>query len=207
MNIAALYIDPRGPYPRMQGVDCWDEQRDARLYAGPWPVIAHPPCGPWGAFAHLCTEQDASCGPAAVGAVRAFGGVMEHPKGSRLWRHCALPLPGEFPDQHGGSSYFCNQVHWGHPCSKPTILYTVGISHEAFFRDYRDHGGVPTHDMMGSRGRNASADRGGLIEASQEKRRRTPPAFAEWLVALARTANVSRSQSSAAAVTQGVPAP
>lgn len=22
--IAALYIDPKGPYPKLSGVDCWD---------------------------------------------------------------------------------------------------------------------------------------------------------------------------------------
>jgi hypothetical protein len=28
-TVAALYIDPRGPYPIMPGVDCWDEARDS----------------------------------------------------------------------------------------------------------------------------------------------------------------------------------
>ena len=42
--IAALYIDPRGPYPKMAEVDCWDETRDARLYDGPHAIVAHPPC-------------------------------------------------------------------------------------------------------------------------------------------------------------------
>jgi hypothetical protein len=40
-QVAALYIDERGPYPKLLGADrCWGESRDARLYGGPWPVVA-----------------------------------------------------------------------------------------------------------------------------------------------------------------------
>ena len=65
---AALYIDPaRGPYPALLDPDrCWGVDRDAKLYTGPGPVIAHPPCGPWGRLAHLCTRQDPECGTRAV---------------------------------------------------------------------------------------------------------------------------------------------
>ena len=76
--VAALYIDPRGPYPRMQTaeafdtcedephavgwltprtdgleLDLWDAARDARTYEGPHPIIAHPPCKHWGRLRHL----------------------------------------------------------------------------------------------------------------------------------------------------------
>lgn len=37
--IAALFIDPRGPYMDLEGVDPWPESRDARSYQGPHPVI------------------------------------------------------------------------------------------------------------------------------------------------------------------------
>ena len=45
--IAALYVQRGGVYFDLAGVDPWDEQRDARRYAGPWPVVAHPPCARW----------------------------------------------------------------------------------------------------------------------------------------------------------------
>jgi hypothetical protein len=46
--IAALYVEPDGVYAGLPDVDAWDESRDARLYSGPWPVVAHPPCQRWG---------------------------------------------------------------------------------------------------------------------------------------------------------------
>lgn len=35
VTIAALYVDERGPYVGLPGVDAWGISRDARLYAGP----------------------------------------------------------------------------------------------------------------------------------------------------------------------------
>ena len=55
-TIAALYVEKNGAYYGLDGVDPWDEERDARKYAGPWPVVAHPPCQRWGAGAML--EED-----------------------------------------------------------------------------------------------------------------------------------------------------
>ena len=49
--IAALYVQTGGAYYGLPDVDPWDEARDARLYAGPHPVVAHPPCGQWGVWA------------------------------------------------------------------------------------------------------------------------------------------------------------
>lgn len=46
--IAALYVEKNGVYYGLPDVDPWDKERDARLYAGPWPVVAHPPCSTWG---------------------------------------------------------------------------------------------------------------------------------------------------------------
>ena len=43
-TVAALYVEPDGPYSNLDGVEVWDEARDARTYAGPHPVVAHPPC-------------------------------------------------------------------------------------------------------------------------------------------------------------------
>ena len=47
MKVAALYVETNGVYYGLPDVDPWDEERDARLYDGPWPVVAHPPCARW----------------------------------------------------------------------------------------------------------------------------------------------------------------
>lgn len=185
MTVAALYIDPRGPYPRMPNVDCWDEKRDARLYAGPHPVVAHPPCGPWGALKHLCKRDDRELAIEAVAQVRRFGGVLEHPARSGLWRACDLPLPGQLPDAWDGITIEVEQCDWGHACRKPTWLYLVGVRPARYPRMPRRE---PTHGIW--YGDFERAGRAGplLRGASKEIRRRTPPAFAEFLVSLAREA-------------------
>lgn len=189
--IAALYIDPRGPYPKMAGVDCWDETRDAKLYEGPWPVVAHPPCGPWGPLRHLSRNQPADCGPRAVEQVRAFGGVLEHPSRSLLFRAFGMPHPGEPPDAWGGRTIEVCQVDWGHVARKRTWLYVCGDVELPPFPAPRE----PTHWVSGLRtttGRNIYAKNGsavppGIKMCSAVQRRRTPPAFAEWLVLIARS--------------------
>ncbi len=188
MTVAVLYVDPMGPYPKMAGVDAWDEKRDATLYCGPHPVVAHPPCGPWGSFAHLCKNQPRDIAPLAVDQVRRWGGVLEHPAKSRLWQHCGLPLPDELPDEHGGRTVAVNQVDWGHPCTKPTWLYLVRIRIQSM---PRRPPGTPTHGIWFSSFEWAGRAGPRLKGASKEIRRRTPQAFAEFLVDLARQAAVT----------------
>lgn len=132
IQVAALYIDPRGPYPGMSGIACWDEKRNAKCYLGPHPVVAHPPCGPWGRLKFLCTKQDPACGRCAVRQVRKYGGVLEHPQHSSLWNACGLPRPGAPPDSSGGYSVEVRQVWWGHVCEKLTWLYIVGTPPHRF---------------------------------------------------------------------------
>lgn len=195
IDVAALYIDPRGPYPKLSGVDCWDETRDARNYTGPWPVVAHPPCGPWGKLAFVSLENAVikALAPRAVEQVRAYGGVLEHPLGSHLFGHCGMPKPGELPDRFGGITIEISQCEWGHPARKRTLLYLVGVP-SALWRSGAPPfpGREPTHWVSGSRSVNprrlGRAVPPGMKICSAQQRRRTPPAFAAWLVSLARAA-------------------
>jgi hypothetical protein len=185
-RVAVLYVETGGVYFGLDGVDPWDITRDAKKYDGPWPVVAHPPCGPWGSFRFMCTKQDPSCGPRAIEQVRAFGGVLEHPAGSTLFRGWNMPMPGEFGDVWGGVTYEVDQLAWGHPCRKRTWLYVVGVPRSVVVEGFR-FGGVATHRITTGPGR-GRYDGGGaaLREAHAKMRSRTPIAFRDWLLSLAR---------------------
>jgi len=181
-----LYVDARGPYPELVR-EWYGVERDAKTYAGPLPVVVHPPCGTWGTMRHLSSgkgeKQDRTCGPHAVEMVRRWGGVLEHPRGSTLFRAMGLPLPGELPDRWGGRTIEVAQCDWGHPARKRTWLYIVGARTLPPLPPPRE----PTHWASGSR----TAPRGpvppGMKVCSATQRRRTPLEFARFLVALAET--------------------
>lgn len=173
MTVAALYVEPRGPYPHLVG-EWFDQRRDGRTYRGPHPIVAHPPCGPWSRLRALCTQPDEQrdLGPLAVEQVRTFGGVLEHPAGSVLWDHCHLPPPESlFADQYGGRSYCVAQGDYGHKAPKLTWLYAVRL------------GPCPFRSPTGR-------DPGGRVESlGKFARKATPETFAAMLVAWAATAN------------------
>lgn len=138
-TVAALYVETGGTYFGLPGVDPWDEARDARRYAGPHPVVAHPPCKRWGRFWHGSTckphqfrlGEDGGCFAAALTAVRNYGGVLEHPKDSKAWDYFGLMRPKErgWSRADGFGGWTCNveQGHYGHAGRKPTWLYAVGV--------------------------------------------------------------------------------
>lgn len=136
--IAALFVATGGVYFGLPGVDPWDETRDARLYAGPHPVVAHPPCSRWCRLAGLVEArwghkrgEDGGCFAAALAAVRTWRGVLEHPAYSDAWWTFDLPKP----PRHGGwVRGFCGgwtahveQGRYGHPAKKATWLYAFGV--------------------------------------------------------------------------------
>jgi hypothetical protein len=134
--IAALFVEKDGCYYNLDGIETWDEARDARLYAGPWPVVAHPPCQRWGRFWHGSTRKphqfkpgdDGGCFASALATVRKFGGVLEHPADSHAWSHFNLNRPPRdggwvSADFDGGWTCYVEQGQYGHISRKPTWLY------------------------------------------------------------------------------------
>ena len=94
MTVAALFVDPKGPYAHL--AECWGVNRDARRYAGELPVVAHPPCATWGRMfwaTGLDRGDDDGCANAAVATISRVGGVLEHPEQTYLWKAFDLPRP------------------------------------------------------------------------------------------------------------------
>lgn len=141
--IAALFVENGGCYFGLPNVDPWDETRDARLYNGPWPVVAHPPCQRWGRYwgggpmLHGTDRQrklgdDQGCFASALCAVRNWGGVLEHPEGSHAWRAFHLNLPTRnggwvVADSEGGWTCSIEQGWFGHRARKATWLYAAHV--------------------------------------------------------------------------------
>jgi hypothetical protein len=137
--IAALFVASDGCYTGLPDVDVWDEVRDARLYGGPYPVVAHPPCQRWGRYWHGSPRKphqfekgdDGGCFAAALAAVRKWGGVLEHPAHSHAWAGFGLiePEPGGWmaADWEGGWTCYVEQAHYGHFARKGTWLYANGV--------------------------------------------------------------------------------
>lgn len=137
--IAALYVSKNGSYASLPTVDLWDESRDARSYAGPYPVVAHPPCQRWGRFyagqpLHIKRTgqrkklgDDGGCFAAALASIREWGGVVEHPCDSQAWNHFGLNRPPReggwiSADFQGGWTCCIEQGRYGHYARKPTWL-------------------------------------------------------------------------------------
>ena len=123
------------------------------------------------------------------------GGVLEHPAHSSLWEDQGLPT-GRHRDEYGGWTLHVDQVEWGHPCQKSTFLYIVGVEPNdmpplplSFAR--------PTHVIESNRARRHSGVKQ-LPYLPKSQREHTPPAFAEWLVEVARRAAANIAQREAA---------
>jgi hypothetical protein len=195
--IAALYVQTNGCYYGLDDVDPWDIERDARSYAGPHPVVAHPPCQLWVNLAavnykryggeHNRPGNDGGCFAAALASVREFGGVLEHPAFSNAWAAHGLPRPPRFGWFSAGHwEWVCEvwQSAYGHKARKRTWLLYKG--EKPFGLNWSRESG--THQI-------GWFDR---IKPTLPKKEAsaTPPEFRDALIALA---NHSRAEATCAA--------
>lgn len=205
--IAALYVETGGCYFGLDGVDPWDEARDARLYEGPHPVVAHPPCQRWGRFWHGSTRKphqyklgdDGGCFQHALGAVNLWGGVIEHPADSKAWEKFGIPKPKRFAGwQYGGTRYswtcYVEQGHYGHMSRKPTWLYVAHVRRDLLPELNWSKGEQRLHPVALERYGYEKARRIGMtaMVGGKDKtkiRNATPEQFRDVLLGIARSVN------------------
>lgn len=181
--VSALFCRADSNYFDIQNVDVWTAERNARKWPGGGQVIAHPPCRQWGRLRHFACgdEYEKQHALWSVEQVREWGGVLEHPAWSSLWRSAKLPLPGRKKDAFGGWTLPVNQNWWGHRAEKATWLYIVGVE-PAQIPVLPFRLGEATH-VIATNTRNVPGRQ--RPEVTKAEREHTPPAFAEWLVELA----------------------
>lgn len=201
-DVVALYVDPRGPYPGLVA-EWYDEARDARTYAGPWPVVAHPPCQRWGRYWYggpsarerKTKGADGGCFAHALEAVRKWGGVIEHPEASHAWRAHGLiapPREGGWVTAGDFRGWTCcvEQGHYGHRARKATWLYACGVTALPSLRWGPSARAARLDQGFYSAEERAGAKAAGWRESSVERlsvlqRLATPLPFAELLLSLA----------------------
>ncbi len=209
-TVAALYVEPQGCYVGVPGVDPWDEARDARTYAGPWPVVAHPPCQRWGRFWHGSTRKphqyklgdDGGCFEAALAAVLTWGGVLEHPAHSKAWDAFGIrkPKPGDgWKPDSAMRLWVCHveQGHYGHSSRKPTWLIAGGVPWQNLPELNWSRGEQRLPAWMIERYGYEKARRIGVVAMVGGKnktaiRNATPEPFRDVLISIARSARNGR---------------
>ena len=201
--VAALFVETDGCYFGLPGVDPWDKARDARLYAGPWPVVAHPPCERWGRYwggapaqqPRLKLGDDNGCFASALASVRRWGGILEHPEGSHAWRHFQLNIPPRcggwiVADWQGGWTCCVEQGAYGHRARKATWLYAHGVDFVSLRWGSAPGDFVRLEEGYHSREERARAIKTGACQRlSSKQRAQTPIEFRNLLISIAQSAN------------------
>lgn len=190
--IAALFVQTNGHYFGIEGVDPWDEARDARKYHGPHPVVAHPPCSRWCQLAYIIQKRygyrvgdDDGAFISALMSVKTYGGVLEHPAFSYAWPAFGLSRPpkiGWARSIDGGWVCQVSQGAYGHRARKLTWLYYVGDSPPpAVLWEVPE----PTAQVSFCANHGDSP----LPRLSRKEASRTPPAFRDLLLSIAASAH------------------
>lgn len=205
--IAALFVARNGPYFGLSEVDPWDEDRDARLYPGPHPVVAHPPCERWGRYwfggpsvkERKRLGDDLACFAFALMCVRSYGGVLEHPAATHAWKVYELAAPPIYGGWHPagdriGMVCHIEQGNYGHPARKATWLYAVAPTLPADLRWGPSNAKRRLDEGFHSKEERAAARAAGkkpVDRLTEREKIHTPHEFRDVLISIAKSAKES----------------
>lgn len=176
-QVSVLFTQKNSTYNSLD-VDCWDEQRNALNYSGQNRLICHPPCRLFSRLKKFSTAPacEKLLGIYAVLMVRKYGGVVEQPAGSSLWKLCNITRSPE-PDEFGGYVINVQQNWFGYQCKKSTDLYIVGCPLYL----------LPALPLNFTAIKNAIGNSQSLPAVnSKESRSFTTLPFARWLIEIAK---------------------
>ena len=173
--IAALFCREDSAYKKRLFFDVYDINRDAKTYTGNGPAICHPPCRSWGQLSHMSNprEGEKELAPWSLDLVRRIGGIVEHPKGSRIWKLEGMPPGDMLIDSFGGFTVLLDQRAFGHVAHKMTRFYICGISIDQLPEVPDTPTEKPTRSICG----NVK----GTKRCTQYQREYTPELLIDWL--------------------------
>jgi len=179
--VSILFTRKDSIYKTM-GLDCWDIERNALNWSGGNPIVAHPPCRAWGQLSHFAKPREGEKELAiySINQIRKYGGVLEHPRASKLWKEMNLPT-GSQVDEFGGYTLCINQSWFGHRAEKKTLLYICGCPKNDLPEMPIKFDLVQCVITSSKR----KGDPGYKPEVSAYEREATPVDLAKWLVEVA----------------------
>lgn len=189
-TVPVLFARKNSIYNQIPCCDVWDISRDAMTWPGGRPLIAHPPCAQWGRLRGLAKNSQVEKNYAihAVDLIRKYGGVLEHPAGSILWKdeNISLPRIGHY-DAFGGYTIAMPQYWFGHKAMKHTWFYILGCKPE-------DLPEIPLkisnpQYVVSSVKRKERKDKKELSRCGRES---TPLSLAQWLVEVIKRINTKK---------------
>lgn len=150
--IPVLFARIDSAYKQHDCFDVYDINRDARKFQGTEAVIAHPPCRAWGMLAHMAKPRpdEKELALFSIELVRKNGGIVEHPYGSRLWKHFGIKDFSEGFDAFGGYTITIDQWDFGHVARKKTKLYICGIEPTFLPKLPQKREGIPKRSIAGN---------------------------------------------------------
>ena len=198
-TVAILCAAKKTAYRDIPGLEIYDEERDARTFPGGMPVVAHPPCRRWTRYGMAMMKarhtrhgiltpesevnEERELGLWCAKAVVECGGILEQPAGSKLFAAAGIPVPGS-PLSIDRYSIHVWQSWWGYPVKKGTWLHFCGIPQSEIHIPFCLWNPPPGPQWYWyNRGKGSGS-------ANAHIRSHTVPALAQWLVDLARQAQI-----------------
>jgi hypothetical protein len=175
MNV--LFARSDSHYKNYPNLEVFDADRNALSCKDETASIYHPPCRAWGQLKHFAKPRPGERKLAIWSLLRInkFGGVLEHPANSELFKKYYLLM-------NKGFVLDLEQVWFGHKARKPTKLYIVGIDRSEL-PHFKKIATEPTHQITWLRGKTKNGLKQRRLPGLEKKDREgTPPLFADYLI-------------------------